>query len=495
MKKLMLTAAAMAIVGSASAVTVYDYRATIRHPNLREVNVTVGGTQYKVYTKYVASTTLNGYLIQDEQATLNGGREDPAIMNAGGIATITGQVGVGNGVVQPENRCFLVAMNRAAGRYAYPRIVPGVLEAKWWNPNFREAGSVPVQAYLWLGGEVIAATDRAIGITGADQDNVFQVFGHKGWAAVNANPGEFHNLAFGTTALGVEGPANFPVAGALAAPYGNAGARISNYAFTSEYLFGQFNQKPGAGGQRFADCWLNGAGFGQSGSWDGGYCCGWVIQGAGMSINNLQGNLKGGISLCSVNGENWTHARLPYGRPTNQADGNARAWSRFDRQLWGDWDDQRSAEGGVGGAFDAPADPNQIGRANFNDLWVDGPFELGTTDCASGQFSLRRITQDMTVALDFAGAEAVLAGLPVAPAPGTAVAVNTWAGQRPSDSRAGALSQNDGTLELLQTIKGCMLALNRNARMCGTDLQAAPNTAQVPTALFGPAFYDAYLAQ
>jgi len=451
MKKIMIAAAAMAIVGSASAVTVFDYRATVRHPYLREVSVTVGGVQYNVYTKYLTSTTIRGYLIQDEEATLNGGRETAVSAGAGGTAFITGPVTV----PQPENRCFLVAINQAAGRYTYPRIIPGIIEAKFWNPQFRAGNSVPVQAYLWLGGELAATAVPSIGAQGVDGLGAFQVFGHKNAVA----------LANGTIAA--EGPATFPVAGNLAA-YGNAGAKISSYAFTSEYLFGQFNQKAG-NATAFADCWLNGAGFGQAGAWDGGECCGWATSAAGMSINNLQGNLKGGLRLCSLNGEQRMHQILPFGDALAAA---GRAQSRFDRQLWGDYDDLNA----LGGAFAGV-------RADWVDLWTDGPLELGTTDCASGSFSLRRVTQNMSQALDFAGAEAVLAG----PAAG-------WNGTSPVANRTAA-SSNDGTLELLQTIKGCMLSLNRNARMCGTDLAAAPNNAAVPTALFGPTFYNAYLAQ
>jgi hypothetical protein len=347
-------------------------------------------------------------------------------------------------------------MNQAAGRYAYPRIIPGIIEAKFYTPQFQGANSAPAQAYLWLGGELVTAgAQNAIGLAGNDAAGAYHVIGHKN------GPNAF-------VALGAEAAGNFPIA---TTP--GTGAKIASYAFTSEYLFGQFNSKAGAAA-RFADCWMNGAGFGQSGAWDGGECCGWATSSAGMSVNNLQGNLKGGLFLCSLNGEQRMHQVLPFGDAAAPA---GQAQSRFDRQLWSDWDDSTT----LGGAFVAPA-----ALSNWVDLWADGPVELGTTDCASGTFSLRRVTRDMTQDL------AAPADTPLL----TAAALAAWggAGVVPTFNRAAGTTA-DGTLELLRTIKGCMLSLNRNAVMAGTDAAAAPNNAAVPTALFGPTFYNAYLAQ
>jgi len=466
MKKLMIATAAMAILGSASAVTVYDYRATVKHPYLKEVSVRPagGGAAIKVYAKFVKSSTLKGYLIQDEEAVLNGGKKTTALV---GAATITGPAAV----PQPENRCFLVAINSGAGKYAYPRIIPGIIEAKWYNPTCKTAKSVQAQGYLWLGGELALVTAGAglqtIGGFGMTDGTpaTFEVIGHKNAPQTYVAPtaGAAVNTLAGLTA--------------------GAGAQVWNYAFTSEYLFGQFNQKAGTA-LAFADTWMNGAGFGTAGAFDTrDACCGWGTGDAGIALDGLQGNLKGGVFVCSENGDDKNHTH-PFGGINLLGAPVAEAPSQFERQLWASYDVVLPTTGGTG--IFAAGD-----QARYNDLWVDGPFALTTTDCISGTWSIRRVTKDMTAALatTAGGEDAVFA---------TAASLAAWTGigAVPSDDRAGSLvGSYDGTLELLETIKGCMKALSKNAKMAGGDTDAAPNNAKVPTALFGPTFYNAYLAQ
>jgi hypothetical protein len=65
MKKLMMFAAAVTIVGSAFAIDVFDYKATVKNPDLKSVKVKIEGVLTPVTVKYVKSTTLFGYLVNE----------------------------------------------------------------------------------------------------------------------------------------------------------------------------------------------------------------------------------------------------------------------------------------------------------------------------------------------------------------------------------------------------------------------------------------------
>jgi hypothetical protein len=63
MKKLMMFAAAVTIVGSAFAVDVLDYKATVNNAYLKALNITIDGTRSSITVKYKATTSLFGYLV------------------------------------------------------------------------------------------------------------------------------------------------------------------------------------------------------------------------------------------------------------------------------------------------------------------------------------------------------------------------------------------------------------------------------------------------
>ena len=63
MKKLMIAAAAAAMVGGAYAANVYDYKASVKYVDFKTVNVRNQGQVVRVYVKQVKSTALTGYLV------------------------------------------------------------------------------------------------------------------------------------------------------------------------------------------------------------------------------------------------------------------------------------------------------------------------------------------------------------------------------------------------------------------------------------------------
>ena len=70
MKKLMMFAAAMTIVGSAFAYDVYDYKASVKNPDLKIIKITdddetsdTFGDKINVTVKFIKSTSLFGYLV------------------------------------------------------------------------------------------------------------------------------------------------------------------------------------------------------------------------------------------------------------------------------------------------------------------------------------------------------------------------------------------------------------------------------------------------
>ena len=329
----MLTAAAVAMAGGAFAVpTVYDYKASVKHAYLKEVSVTINGATIKLYAKTQKSASLRGYLIQDTDADLVAANPGPA--------AITGAAGAPSR--QPQNRAFLVVMNSSAeAAYRTPRILPAILEAKWWNPNIAAAaranavlgaggvglagaGSVTTEGYLYVGGEITAA------LAGGFDGDVFVAPQTRVLKSSNSD--------------GTIPPANTLV---------NA---IDDHFFTSCYLFGKFNQPNWTAGAvvPFADAWMNGAGFGK-GKWDATACCGRAQ--AGWELSTLQGNLKAGLFLCSENGELWDHANN----------------LGLDQQYWVEADPTNPT----------PAVPNE-------DIWADGLLDLGTTDVGFGTWSIKR---------------------------------------------------------------------------------------------------------
>ena len=70
MKKLMIAAAAVAMVGAASAVQVADYRSTVKFVNMKQWSTSIDGI--KPLVKYVDITTLRGYVVYNDCACNEG---------------------------------------------------------------------------------------------------------------------------------------------------------------------------------------------------------------------------------------------------------------------------------------------------------------------------------------------------------------------------------------------------------------------------------------
>lgn len=125
MKKLMMFAAAMTIVGSAFAeVAAYDYKATIKNVNLKSTTVRINGVSTRVYVKFIQSTSLYGYLVTD-------------------CDDCNTQQGTGYG--------YLVVANKSGTGAKVPKILPADLLVKVWNPKVNATTTFEAEGYLFAG--------------------------------------------------------------------------------------------------------------------------------------------------------------------------------------------------------------------------------------------------------------------------------------------------------------------------------------------------------
>ncbi len=338
MKKLMIATVAAATVGGAfAAPLVYDYKATVKHTYLKEY------AAKDLYLKTQKSSTLKGYLIQDNDAEIQ----------KAGSATITSQD------VQPANRCFLVVKNGSAEKnYRFVRIVPGIIEAEWYTTKKLNSGTVigknykgtlDAQGYLYLGGEITSTLVGGTFTSGTATDT-----------EILADCPAYAQRKF---VASLQSPGSTPAFG------------IDDYFFTSCYLFGQFNQPDWSFATDtasniqyrwfFADAWMNGAGFGKA-SYNSkiSACCGRGSLSGGLAINSLSGNLKAGLYLCSVSGSDILHTVVAY------------------------WEDQLWVAYGNNGV------------SNVKDTWADGNLDLATTDVGYGTWSIKLNTKLASKAVD-----------------------------------------------------------------------------------------------
>lgn len=360
MKKLMFAAVGAVVAGGAFAAggfpLTYDYKASVKHMYLKEVKV--GGTL--VYQKYVKSASLKGYLIMDDEGATSASYT--------GLADNTGVYTADQG----RNRGFLVVQNsKAESKLRFPKILPAVMDAKWIDTKFAKnhnATTGLAEGTLFVGGDNILAIREKYEIPAA---------GH----ILNAT--------------------------ALTAPAANTPglSAIADYAWTSIYLFGQFNgpnwfQTSGVSPMDafeqawdanlpvgiatwnnattpktvvnfYHDTWMNGAGVGKYGTPDpvGDLCCGLVKVNQNRIVTQLSGNLKGGIFLCTENGIGV----------------NSAAYNWFDGEAW---EDQfaccrEEVSGTLLGTFITAGDKWQ------NDLWQDGALEQETTDVCYGTWQIK----------------------------------------------------------------------------------------------------------
>lgn len=390
MKKLMFAALAVALAGSVSAVETYTYKASVKHTYIKTQSFTriLGATvpRVELYIKCTKNTTLDGYLIQD----------NTELLRQSATATITGAATE----LQPGNRCFLVVKNKGAEKeYQFARILPGVLEAKWYDDKLSgNQGAYPAQGYLYIGGEVVAAY---IGTTfDATRDGI-AVGGYTARAMTNWQR--------------LQPAATTPLYG------------IDDYFFTSAYLFGQYNQPAWANPtqvEEYGDTWMNHSGLGKATYFNNiKLCCGKGKGSAGTVIDNLAGNLKVGIYLCSENGENDSHT---YGFNRTGA---------VEDQLW------KSVvvnDPTLAITYNVGPVPTAVQKL---DMWADGNLDLGTTDVGSGSWSIKRTTNLAAPALTAAELAVITTATAADP-------VHQW-----------GLAAPTTTLPLIQAIKGAFVAL------------------------------------
>ncbi|MBR1588067.1 MAG: hypothetical protein IJ658_07060 [Kiritimatiellae bacterium] len=445
MKKLMLAAAAAALTGGAfAAPLVYDYKASVTHMYVKLVKVTnkVTNQRVDVYQKFKKNASLKGYLVWDTD-----GATSPFLTQAQANFS-TAQV-----YDQGRNRAFLVVLNSSAeSEVRRPKILPAVLDAKWFDTKFTHS-NLGVTSYaagiaegtLFVGGQLInsayAASARA----------------QTAYAAVAPVRPKLELNPFGL----------FGVATPFVTP-----EMYSDYLWSSCYLFGQYNGPQWSGGYQFSetaingvqpvffrlpathtfaaaspvyhDSWMNHAGIGTSelvAPGAGQICCGLSVAGAqgAVILNSLSGQMKGGIYICSDNG-------------LEQASG---VYSPF---LFTLWEDQ----------FFAPADQTQ-GRfwadtVGYNhDVWVDGDIEQNTTDVAFGSWSIKRTTSVTPVALTSAERNNLLHATYAAGASAVASwTVNGVAGT----TAAPAICSNADLNDLNETIKGAAVKLFSGVNFC-----------------------------
>ena len=398
MKKLMLTAATVAIAsGAFAAPLVYDYKASVKHIDLKEVSVR-NGLFPKAYQKVQKSSSLKGYLIVDAD-----GATSP---------TITGSTATA--LDQGRNRAFLVVQNNSVkADIRRPKILPAVLDAKWIDQKFNVAGNYSntglAEGYLFVGGDAVATVRPKL------------------------------DLLAGTVTE----------RGAMPAPAASTAGMtsIQDYLWTSIYLFGKYNAPEwfvgvpntsewdqaetaidgnmvagvqtafGAATPRWSfyhDTWMNGAGIGK---WvrdvGGEICCGMGDTFARMVLNTLSGNLKGGLFLCTENG---TYVTGNYVYVGGQV-----------------WEEQFFCPRITDGSG------TWCGTDLFQtDLWQDGNNELNTTDVVFGSWSIKRRAAYPVVAATLAEMVNLNAAI------------------------ANNIENSAGLADLVSAIKGAALRLNAN---------------------------------
>lgn len=324
MKKLMIAAAAVALAGGAFAdPLVYDYKASVKHMYEKEARINNG----TVYVKYVKSAKLQGYFVQDFDATTLLANKELA----------------GNAVSQKKG--FLVLINKSAERaFRAPKIMPAQLDVKTCVTSVSQSGAsiktkVVSEAYFYAG--PFAAFPDAANPWDATYDDGLDYMFNNGSA----------NGAAGVRA------------------YGTVGSTL--------YLFGQHNTYnrfsnvgalPAGSILAFGDAWLNGAGFGK-GSGSTSLCCGWGAFDGGFGT--ISGNLKGGLFLCSISG-----------RPANTSAGYFALG--LEDVFMSDVGAANLAKVVQGDSAVNPPleDADQV-------TWADGDLALSTTDAVSGTWTLK----------------------------------------------------------------------------------------------------------
>ncbi len=396
MKKLMIAALAVTAVGGAfAAPLVYDYKASVKHMYEKEQKV----NNVTYYVKYVKTSKLQGYFVQD--------------VDSASLLSKTELAGAANS----EKKGFLVLINKAAEKnYRAPKIMPAQLDVKIVGTKVDKNGNISgsiAEGYFYAG--PFAAFLDATNEWDSDYDDGKDYMVNNGVA----------NGAAGVRA------------------YGTAGSTI--------YLFGQHNtynrwantglEPAGSTGiYAFGDAWMNGAGFGTTGTAVAGLCCGWETKAGGSSVKSLSGNLKGGLFLCSIGGYIANVEWFALGLEDLYKSDNGNALGKA-----------------VQGDLVAAEDPED------EVTWADGDIALSTTDVVSGSWTLKPAASSFkAVALD-ATEQAFFTNY-----------------------------ANPGMAGLLQTIKGASQALDKQYKLT-TAVEPRDLAGKVTEGLISPDFQTLYL--
>ena len=540
MKKLMFVVAC-ALAGVLSAATydlrgvnVYDYKASVKHVYLKEksfktVMSFISSKTYeieklisdlygdqKLYVKYTKSASLKGYLVQDVAGAL-------AITNDSRIATVDSRGARIRAITgadpQPGNRCFLVVQNKSAEKaYRVPRIIPGVIDAKWYDPAMNGSKSAPCEGYLFLGGEVVARTKDATAAVGYETYDGFRgtkfSWDYDGICYSNIYP-EAETAFLGRmffdqqrnpliandyaskkyTSAWWDAMTNcMPwVARVITADRQCNETRtcdfgIDDYFFTSCYLFGKYNQPTRNGSQdiaEFADCWLNGAGIGKAELVKGKIVAGCVKSGSTLPsfmVKSLNGNLKAGIYLCTENGEDENRSM------------DLNRTGLFEDQFWSSIRDNSYAYFNINAETDdiyawyrrniVPEDGDVASHTWMvkRDIWADGNLDLRTTDVGYGTWSIK-LNTNFAKKLSTTG----LSALDLA-------YISAWGFKDPtawSETNTDSNGQY-GTLNLLIAIKNAQLLLDKDAQLFGNPIN---DPQVVKPGMINFSFYWNYLAE
>jgi len=434
MKKLMFTAAALAVAGSASAALTYDYKASVKHMYAKQVTVRdIANQNQTVYQKVVKSASLRGYLVLDDEGATSPTIVADTIANTPGTTAANGTPATLT-LDHGRNRAFLVVQNKSAAvpkgvnanDFRTAKILPANLEVSFAESSFAfnrttglpNATTGLASGYLYVGGEAVAPVRPKVDL-----------------------------LFAGPTERGV-----LPAPAAATAGM----AMIQDYVWTSYYLFGEYNSadfegkttvwyaavqaaidagfEPGVslnalagwtGTWYYHDTWLNGAGFGKfaRAKTADEICCGFQAEANAKVLETLSGNLKGGLYLCTPEGV--YHAG---------AAANALNWSVF--VSMSDWEDQWFAPAITDGSGTYGADTDQ------RDLWQDGSLELNTSDVISGTWSIKRRRNAPTAELTVAEVRRLTGNAALTAVDEDAI----------------------GLTDLLETLKGCALDLNNRTK-------------------------------
>ena len=405
MKKLLIATLATAAVGGAFAdPLVYQYKASIKQMNLKVKKVTYNKAKIEAYVKFQSTASLKGYLIQDTDGATSASIQ--ALVGSGNSVPATRPVDYG------RNTAFLVVMNsKAEKEVRAPKILPAVLDTKWIDESFTAKKTGLAEGYLYVGGDVVATPQReALDI----YNGVLSV------RTGTATPAKGFISDYVWTSLWLFGQYNGPFFD-VAESMRVANAQIAIDQAQPADLQTGFDPltpaPPPAAEYYFHDAWMNGSGFGK---WVSGKltkpCCGvtagamgpmYAAENASKVLDSLTGSVKGGIFLCTENGivEGTAGAGIA----------NLVWEDQFFVQRW----DKNAAN---------PGQWLTAGDLDQTDLWQDGDLELNTTDVITGTWSIKYTTALKPVTVTAAELAALTAVGPTEDAKGLAVLMNTIKG-------------------------------------------------------------------